>query len=113
VSQSKEQALRENAFLRGRVARLEAALQADIAKVQGALFRGIDRLAQAQQIVVGSLDNVRAIMTVAENHTRAYEATPTVVPCPGCKSNRTVMVNSQKVRLHDRYDCSRLQEELG
>lgn len=113
MSQTKEQALRENEFLRGRVAKLEAALQADVKKVQEMFFRGVDRLAQAQQVVVSSISSFNDIVAISKSRTTAYEASRTVVPCPGCKSNRTVMVGAQKVRLHKRHDCPRLQEEIG
>lgn len=48
-----------------RVRVLEAALDADIKAVKEALFVAIDRLAQAQQVVVSSLENAAAIIKTA------------------------------------------------
>jgi hypothetical protein len=64
--QKEVQVLRKhNERLKKRVEKLELALRADIKEVAAALLRGVDRLAQAQQIVVSSLENARDIIKIA------------------------------------------------
>jgi hypothetical protein len=51
--------------LRLAVKRMQAALQVNIRDIADALLRGVDRLAQAQQIVVSSLESAVDIIKMA------------------------------------------------
>lgn len=76
------------------------------------LLCGIDRLAQAQQVVTTSLDTAMAILKTANELVFAWMAATTTSACKGCRSNKAVVVNGQRVRLHIKENCLSIQQEL-